>query len=174
MAIVFHCEHCGKKIEAQDSAAGKWGKCPGCQNKIYIPAANADEDELKLAPIDEEAERKERELMAETYRLSQYILQQKEGSKGGSDDNIPQTVNITKLNDEELKKQIITYLKCMSQEDIDTSKKLEASIKAHGQQALKILDRIALSHMPERELEQISPSILSGIIRMLRAKLSQS
>ena len=56
MAITFHCKHCGKKIEANEKAAGKWGKCPSCHNKIYVPNLNA-EDDLKLAPVDEEAER---------------------------------------------------------------------------------------------------------------------
>jgi DNA-directed RNA polymerase subunit RPC12/RpoP len=37
MAITFHCGHCGKKIEAPDSAGGKWGKCPSCHNKVYVP-----------------------------------------------------------------------------------------------------------------------------------------
>ena len=51
MAITFHCEHCGKKIEAPNSAGGKWGKCPACHNKLYVPDLYPDE-ELKLAPID--------------------------------------------------------------------------------------------------------------------------
>ncbi|MHC4658446.1 MAG: hypothetical protein ACYS83_04615 [Planctomycetota bacterium] len=36
MPITFHCEHCGKKIEAQDSAGGKWGKCPACHNSRIL------------------------------------------------------------------------------------------------------------------------------------------
>ena len=37
MPIKFQCSLCGKKIEAPDSAGGKWGKCPGCHNKVYVP-----------------------------------------------------------------------------------------------------------------------------------------
>ena len=52
MGISFHCEHCGKKIEAPDAAGGKWGKCPGCHNKVYVPAnkPTQPDDELRLAP----------------------------------------------------------------------------------------------------------------------------
>ena len=47
MAIIFHCDHCGRKIEASDNTGGKWGKCPSCHNKIYVPNLNIDDD-LKL------------------------------------------------------------------------------------------------------------------------------
>ncbi|MCX5636391.1 MAG: hypothetical protein NTX52_01690, partial [Planctomycetota bacterium] len=62
MAIIFHCNHCGKKIEAADSAGGKWGKCPACHSKLYVPRPEPDE-ELKLAPIDETEEEKRKRLM---------------------------------------------------------------------------------------------------------------
>ncbi|MHC4752575.1 MAG: hypothetical protein ACYTFW_22230 [Planctomycetota bacterium] len=52
MAIIFHCDHCGKKIEAADTAGGKWGKCPACHNKLYVPRPDSGE-ELKLAPLNE-------------------------------------------------------------------------------------------------------------------------
>ena len=55
MTISFNCEFCGKKINAPDSAAGKSGKCPACQNKVLVPApAQEEDDELRLAPIDHE------------------------------------------------------------------------------------------------------------------------
>lgn len=53
MTIKLQCSLCGKKIEAPDSAGGKWGKCPACRNKIYVPQPISDDDELKLAPIDQ-------------------------------------------------------------------------------------------------------------------------
>jgi phage FluMu protein Com len=82
MSITFHCEHCGKKIEAPDAAGGKWGKCPGCKNKVYVPSKEA-EDELKLAPLDTEDERKQRALYAETVRLRQEILNETEVPEEG-------------------------------------------------------------------------------------------
>ena len=64
MAITFHCNFCNKRIEAKKEAAGKWGKCPSCHNKIYVPNLEADADDLKLAPLDETAQRQKQELMA--------------------------------------------------------------------------------------------------------------
>jgi len=69
MPIKLHCSSCGKKMEAPDSAGGKWGKCPACHAKIYVPSPQIEEDELKLAPVDETEEQKRKQLMLETYRL---------------------------------------------------------------------------------------------------------
>jgi len=77
MAITFHCDHCGKEIRAADSAGGKWGKCPSCHNKLYVPNLNIG-DELTLAPVDETDEQREKRLMAETHQLAQDILQERE------------------------------------------------------------------------------------------------
>ena len=85
MAIIFHCEYCGKKIEAADSAGGKWGKCPSCHNKLYVPNLNPDDEELKLAPKDTLAEEREKQLMAETQRLTRDILREKEVPLGPVD-----------------------------------------------------------------------------------------
>ena len=65
MSIKFHCEYCGKKIDAPDTAGGKRGKCPACHNKIYVPQIDAD-DELKLAPVDETEEERQKRLLDET------------------------------------------------------------------------------------------------------------
>ena len=40
MGITFHCEYCGKKIQAPNEAGGKWGKCPACSHKLYVPASD--------------------------------------------------------------------------------------------------------------------------------------
>jgi predicted RNA-binding Zn-ribbon protein involved in translation (DUF1610 family) len=37
MPISFRCQHCGKKLKAPDSAAGKSSKCPGCGSIVTCP-----------------------------------------------------------------------------------------------------------------------------------------
>ena len=64
MAICFHCKHCNNKIEAPDSAGGKLEKCPSCHTKVYVPNLK-DDEELKLAPIDESEGEKKKRLMEE-------------------------------------------------------------------------------------------------------------
>jgi hypothetical protein len=175
MSIVFHCEHCGKKIEAQDSAGGKWGKCPSCHNKIYIPALNInDDEELTLAPIDEEEEKRKKQLMAETFMLEQDILKQREEPPEDvnpnfepSEDVLP--YGIDPIRTSELDQSIINYLKLMAEGNLDSAGDLEKHIVASGNDALDILDKIAISDMPEPELQHIPPQVLSGMIRNLRS-----
>ncbi len=167
MAITFHCEHCEKKIEAPDSAGGKWGKCPACHNKLYVPGLNSDE-ELKLAPIDESDQAKQRELMAETYKLTQDILLERETPNELAEVATPASA----ISDKELTKNIVAYLRQMADGNLNQAERIANSIVSSGDKALKILDGIALSEIPEPQLADIPQQVLSGLIKTLRNKIS--
>ncbi|MHC4572504.1 MAG: TFIIB-type zinc ribbon-containing protein [Planctomycetota bacterium] len=167
MTITFHCEHCGKKIEAPDNAGGKWGKCPSCQNKIYVPGLDSDE-ELTLAPIDEGNRAKQKQLMAETYELTQDILLERETPDESSEVATP----ASGTSDKELTKNIVAYLQQMANGNLDQAERIANSIVPGGGRTLKILDSIALSEIPEPELAGIPQQVLSGLIRTLRSKIS--
>jgi len=68
--IELHCPQCEKMIRAPDSAAGKHGKCPYCDTKVYIPTPFKDDDLLALAPVDEEEERRAEKERAEALRYT--------------------------------------------------------------------------------------------------------
>lgn len=169
MAITFHCKYCGKKIEAQEKAAGKWGKCPSCHNKIYVPNLNVEVDDLKLAPVDESEEERKRRLKEETFMLEQEIL-----SERGTDDNDkPAPVAKSLVTDEDkLYDTIVRYLRQMADGELDEAGTTLASIKAGGETSLKLIDRIALADIPEAELSDIPPQVLAGLIRTLRSQIS--
>jgi len=166
MSITFHCEYCGKRIEAADSAGGKWGKCPSCHNKLYVPSPDSGE-ELKLAPLNETDLEREKRLMAETYRLTQDILQEREVPDGP-----PEPAGaLYEMSDRELKNNIILYLRQMAYGDLDEAERTAALIAPFAVQATAIVDRIALSEIPEPELADIPQQMLSGSIRALRARI---
>jgi len=167
MAIKFHCEYCGKKIEAQDSAGGKWGKCPACHNKLYIPRPDTGE-ELKLAPVNEDTEAKQKQLMSETHRLEQDILLEREDSNASAGAGI----SASRMSDKELTKNTILYLRQMADGELEDAEKIAGLVVACGSRAIQELDRIALSEIPEPELADIPAQVLSGLIRTLRGKLS--
>lgn len=167
MGITFHCEHCGKKIEASDSAGGKWGRCPTCHNKVYVPDLSSDE-ELKLAPINEDDRAKQKQLMAETYKLTQDILLEREGPNDEADT----AASASQMNDERLTESIIDYLRQMADGQLDEARKTAELIATRGSRAVKILDKIALSEIPEPQLVDIPPQVLSGLIRTLRTEIS--
>jgi hypothetical protein len=167
MAIKLHCNSCGKKIEAPDSAGGKWGKCPACHTKLYVPLPQTDEDELKLAPIDETEEQKKKQLMQETFQLTQHILEEK------SVPDAPGTVGpVPDVNEETLTNHIIRYLRQMANGDLDTAQRTADLIVPHRRKASTILEHLAKSYPPDPELEDIPPQVLSGLVRNLRTRIS--
>ncbi len=185
MAIKFHCEYCGKRIEAADSAGGRWGKCPACHNKLYVPALDSGE-ELKLAPIDETDLEREKRLLAETHRLTQDILQEREVPLGPAETNGPIEVDeptemygttemagaVSEISDIELTQHIIRYLRQMANGELYEAQRIEALIAPHGARAVHILDTLDLNNITEPELARIPKQVISSMIRNLRNELS--
>ena len=167
MAIIFHCEHCGKRMESPDNAGGKRSRCPACHNKLYVPALDSDE-ELKLAPIDTDDDTKQKEMMYETCKLTQEILLEREVPDGSVGPAAP----APEISDKELTINMIAYLRQMADGELDEAQRTADLVAPYGSQAVKILDRIALSEMPEPELANVPQQVLSGLIRNLRMRIS--
>ena len=169
MSIKFHCEHCGKRIDAPDTAGGKWGKCPACHNKVYVPEPHTnDEEELKLAPIDETEDERQKRLLAETFQITQSILQEKNVPDAGVSPMTP----ASDISSDDLTEIIVRYLRQMYDGDLDDAQRTAESIAAHRRQSKDILDQIATSDPPDPELMDIPPTVLSGFIRNLRTRIS--
>jgi len=166
MAIVFHCEHCGKEIRAADNAGGKWGKCPMCHNRLYVPGMEPGE-ELKLAPENNDDLEREKQLMAETYKLTQDILKERDVPEGPA---VPAGA-IYEMSDKELKTNIILFIRQMASGELEEADRTAALIAPYKSKVTEIIDRIALSEIPEPQLSDIAPQVLSGMIRTLRSKI---
>ena len=170
MPIKLHCDHCGKKIEAPDIAGGKWGKCPACHNKVYVPLPTTnDDDELRVAPLDESELQKQRQLMAETFRFTRDILEEK---------NTPEAPTAAaggpaaEISEQQLTEYIVRYLRQMVDGRLDEAQHTADRIVPHRRKAVVILDQFAKSDAPDPELEDIPKQVLSGFIRNLRTRIS--
>jgi DNA-directed RNA polymerase subunit RPC12/RpoP len=170
MAISFNCQNCGKKIDAPDHADGRWGKCPACHKRVYVPSLEAAED-LKLAPVDQSDLVEQKQLMAETRMIEQEILSETEHPDTPAEAR-PSGAPAAALGDKDLTKNIIVYLRHMVNGDLEQAETISKSIVPYGQKALEILDRIALSEIPEPDLADIPQQVLSGLIRTLRSKIT--
>ena len=172
MGISFHCEHCGKKIEAPDTAGGKWGKCPACHNKVYVPANNPPDDMLQLAPIDTEEERRRKKMVAEVDRLREKILNEKDiPEEGVVPKDQPAAPEPGDLSDAELTIFIISYLRQMADGELDLAEQTAKTILSNGQNAIRRIEKIALSEIPEPEIADIPQQVLSGLIKGLRSRI---
>ena len=172
MSITFHCEQCGKKIEAPDNAGGKWGKCPRCKSKVYVPQAQQqEEEELRLAPLDTDDEQKKRELLAEEVRLREEIMGETEAPPEGAVKKEQADARPGAVSEAELTTIIIGYLRQMADGDLEAAEETATVIIPNSKKAVKILEHIALSQIPEPELADIPQQVLSGLIKDLRGRL---
>lgn len=168
MSISLHCENCKKKIKAPEGAGGKYGNCPYCKHRCYIPRPKqADEEDIKLAPIDESEETRIAEAMRETYELTTSILSEKEDAEpnGGGDKLGAGT------SERELTRNIVIYLAQTAAGDLDAAGVTLKKITPYPQQAKGILQRMKKSSSPEPELSQIPPKLLEGLMDDLEKQL---
>ncbi len=180
MAIHFHCEHCGKKIEAPTESGGKRGKCPVCKNRVYIPLDTDTEhqEELKLAPLDDNDETLQKNLFAETFQLAQDILKEKAVPEPETTNDVPAAgseifIPPVQYDNKELRTYIVKYLRLVADGELDRANDIIEILAEQAEQTMSIIDEIALSGIPDPELAKIPRQILPALIRNLRNQISQ-
>jgi len=170
MPISFHCQSCKKKIKAPDNAGGKWGNCPFCKHRCYIPSArSADEPELKLAPLDPSEETQINSLIKETKTLTQSLLAMEMPVEDDADSHGDDRT----AEEKEIIKKCIIYLRQMADGQLGPAESTIAKLKKHHKKpALRILASMARAEKPEPELADLPGGILQGLIRDASTKLS--
>ncbi len=169
MSISFHCESCKKKIKAPDETGGKWGKCPSCKHRCYIPLPkNDDEPELKLAPLDIMEETHIDSLMRETYDVTHTILKERQPLNDGPDDDPRNKEAVEK----DVIKHNILYLRQMADGQLDQAEKTFDRLRRHRKHTLRVLSAMGRAERPEPELADVPNNVLQGLIRDVSAKLS--
>jgi DNA-directed RNA polymerase subunit RPC12/RpoP len=161
MSISFKCQRCKKKIKAPDKDGGKYGQCPHCNYRCYIPSPpDENEPELKLAAIDENEESDYNEMMRNTHDLTQNILHERAGDEP---DDAPRGA----MSEKELVRSIIMYLRMVADGRLDQAERMAAKIKPHAAAAKQILKKITRAERHEPELADIPPKLLMGLIKNL-------
>lgn len=163
MAITFHCESCKRKINAPDNAGGKWGKCPFCSHKCYIPSPpSPDDEEIKLSPIDENDEEKYKQMMKETFKVSNELLHQTQEPPEDKSGNI---------DDKELAGRIINYLKLMADGSLDEAQNLAEKILPYRKSAKNILQQFLKAKTPLPGLQTVPKKVLDHYIKDMITKM---
>jgi hypothetical protein len=164
MSISFSCESCKKKIKAPDKAGGKWGKCPYCEHKCYIPLPPApEEEELTLAPLDETHETSYEEKMQQMRDVTDDILQVK--------DEPQDEIGIGEMNSGDMRNVVIVYLRQMADGLLAEAEGTAALIANSRAAGLKVLDELEIASEVDPKLSDISPGVLFGLIKKLRSEL---
>lgn len=169
MTINFVCQSCKKKIKAPEKSGGKWGNCPHCNLKCYIPLPpSPDDEELKLMPFDEEEEaRLNEEQMRESRSLQLDILHE---TMSGDDNAVGFSFN--EQDKKRLWKNIIIYLRQMADGELNEAQQSVEAIIRQGNHAKEILAEITRSEQPEPELADIAGAVLKGLIKNLISEIN--
>ncbi|MFA5291783.1 MAG: hypothetical protein WC496_01965 [Phycisphaerae bacterium] len=164
MPITLHCESCKKKIVAPDNAGGKWGKCPFCNHRCYIPLPpDENEEELTLSPVDETEEVRYRRMMQETYNITESLLHETEEPSDAE--------TFKNMNEKEFTAQIIKYLRLMADGSLDEAHNLAERIVPYKSQAKAIFEKLLKAKKPEPELQDVPKKVLDGFIKNMLTRI---
>ncbi len=170
MTINFVCQSCKKKVKAPSTAGGKWGNCPHCNLKCYIPLPPApEEEELKLVPLVEGEEKQYQEKMKETRDYQLNILHETVSNFNENGD-----LPFNEQDEKKLWKNILIYLRQMADGELDQAEQTVADIVRYGKHSKKILAKIAASEKPEPELADIAGVVLKALMKKLLSEINAS
>ncbi len=167
MTISFRCEHCGKRVNAPDSAAGKRGKCPYCKQGNYIPSPEAAEEDIPLAPIDQQQEKEleeksrllqqqEKDLLADSGKGEQFPLEHKED-----------------LSSQDLHHFVVNYCLDMAESNLERARTHVEKLKKFSHTGVEAVEDFADGKAAEPALKRIPDKVLKGFLKHLREELEE-
>ena len=167
MSISLTCEKCGKKIKAPDDGGGKYGSCPKCNHKCYIPLPVPEgEEELTLTPVDDDSEVNHDELMKQTHSLTENILHETAMPDDDVDDDRDGYVS-----EREVLKHIIMWVRQMVAGQLEQADSTAKKLTSHSVMAKDLIKRLQRSGTPEPEFADIAPRLLTGLMKQLYSHL---
>ncbi len=178
MSIEIHCDHCGKLIRAPDDAGGKRGKCPYCEQSVYIPHAASEIEEIPLAPVDEEGQRRSDKLRAESNALAASVDKAtgpaydvgagassgKTAAKGGAATGASASVDVA----DEVKRFVLA----MSQSKLDETEAILKRLKKLKVRATDYVQGLLNDQMPP-QFDNVPPPLAKGFLKALGDRLSE-
>jgi hypothetical protein len=122
-----------------------------------------DEEELKLAPLDEDEETKYEQIMRETHNVTGVLLHQTEVP--------PEPAQVAKIDEKQLTIQIIRYLRQIADGQLDEAQRTADKIVPYKSQAKAILENILFAEKPEPELADVPKKVLAGFVRNILTRM---
>lgn len=172
MPIQFHCPFCNRMIKAPDEHGGKHGKCPSCQQRVYIPTADDALEPLTLEPVDNSAERERERLIEESRRLEKTVLgETKEPPAGASRPAAgPASPPPPPMPVAEIEKAVVRYATKMAAGDLNDAEKVAAQLRPHAARVEQVTQRILMDELPPAELAKIPKPVLIAFFKQLLGK----
>ncbi len=167
----FHCNHCGAKIRAPEEAAGKWGNCPRCSQKVYVPALGPEPEEIPLAPIDENEERRARRQREHDREIEAHVLdgtaqaeEEPSASQEGEEAAGPS-------GRDPLRELLARYVRGMSTGRLADCDSIVAALVGKRKPVAAAIESIMAEPLPTREFGDLPGPVVAGYLKQLLNQL---
>jgi len=167
MTIQFHCEHCGKKVEAPDEAGGRRGKCPYCKGSNYIPSGG-EAEALELAPVDEHAEKLRRQEVHDLIEAERDLLS--ETSLASAAPRLSER-DAGEVAAEDLHHVVVNYCLDMTAGDLERAETHVTQLRRFGPAGLQAVDDFLSGRVLEPALDAVPVKVLQGFLKNLLGEL---
>ena len=185
MSIELHCSKCGKLIRAPDHAGGKHGKCPYCKESVYVPMTHDDGDEIGLAPIDKEEQRRAEELRRESTKYIAAVGHEVgppqsagSGAPSGSTDEASGAGAPPRPGDDLAPGEIVdfaadvqAFIAAMRDSKLDEAEQVTERLRQAGKRARDYVQGMLLDEVPPA-IEDVPPPLVQGFVKTLLNRLS--
>ena len=177
MSIQLHCPKCGKLIKAPDDAGGRHGKCPYCKESVYVPMPADESEEIGLAPIDEEAQRR-----AEQERRASldYVASISQGRDARPEDmgdapgtNTQENVDVGVLPPGglvDVASEVELFILAMRDSKLDEAEQVAARLVQAGPRAQDYVHNL-INNEAIVPVENVPPPVVQGFLRTLLERL---
>lgn len=172
MSIELHCSRCSKLIRAPESAAGKKGKCPYCQESVYIPTPPEEVDEIPLAPVDDADEQRAEQLRQESLEYAAQVSK----AQGGKFDlaDVPSTADgpVAAMGDDpvDVADEIEQYVIAMGQSKLDQAEAIVRRLQRNKNRSLSYIEGLMVDEMPPK-MGDVPAPVMKGFLKSLTQQL---
>jgi hypothetical protein len=166
MSIQFHCEGCGKLVQAPDSTGGRQGKCPACGHIMYVPLPAEQREEIPLAQEDPQEEQQRRRLLQESQKALGEVARE---HRPVPEPEGPPAPAARAAGD--MESLIVEYVLAMTEGQLDRADRLSTQITQDPDRAHEAMERISGEGRARPELKGLPRPVLVGFLKQLRSQL---
>ncbi len=166
MSIELHCPECRKLIRAPDDAGGKRGQCPYCKNSVYIPLPPDDSEEIRIAPMDDDEERKAEKLRSESLRHAtamDHVTDTGPGDEASSVGEAPGEVV-------DIADEVQRFVRAMHESKLDAAESAATQLQKNTLRARDHIEGLLVAEAPPH-FEDLPRPLLLGFLKMLLGRL---
>ncbi len=177
MPIEFHCDHCQTIIRAPMEAGGKKGRCPKCQNVVYIPLPPEDTGEIPLAPEDPEDEKRRAAAERERHAIQQMLLKDRvapgDGGprqpRGAGPAGPGGAAPAPAVGD--VRKAVAEFLAAMAEGRLDAAERQVTALSTVKTKALSMIELMSTDEQMAADFPKLPRPVVMGFLKQLRGRL---